>query len=63
MKKQFLQPVLVLLFLAVIGVATYVIPLTLKALHNTSYKFVILFLLLIVASNILSKIAIKYINL
>jgi hypothetical protein len=63
MKKVILQPVLVLLFLAVIGLLVYIIPLALSLLTHSSYKFVTLFLLLIIGSNILAKIATTYINL
>lgn len=54
---------LIMLFLGVIGVATYVIPLIFRILENSSYTFVVLFLFLILSSNILAKIARSYINL
>jgi hypothetical protein len=63
MKKYILQPILVLLFLAVVGMTGYAIPLVFQMLDNSSLKFVVLFLVLIVSSNVLSRIATKYVNL
>lgn len=63
MKKLFLQPLLVLLFLAVAGVTAYLVPILLRFLENNSLRYILLFLLLILSSNILAKIATKYINL
>jgi hypothetical protein len=63
MKKYILQPILILLFLAVAGATVYVAPIVLRFLENNSLRFIILFLLLILASNVLARIAKKYINL
>jgi hypothetical protein len=63
MKKQILQPILILLFLATAGAMAYAVPIVLRVLENNSLRFILLFLLLILASNILAKIAKKYINL
>jgi hypothetical protein len=63
MKKAILQPLYVLIFLLFLGATLYAMPLVLHALADVSYKYVILFLLLIFASNVLAKIAKAYINL
>ncbi len=63
MKKYAFPFFLVLLFLAVVGATVYAVPLVFRVLESSSYKFVFLFLILIAASNILAKIATKYINL
>lgn len=60
MKKYLAQIGLIFLALAVVAATLYVGPLIMKAFTNVSYKFVLIFLLLIVVSNILAKIAHKY---
>lgn len=60
MKKFAAQVGLILLSFAVISGAVYVLPMVLQVFYNTSYRFVIFFLLLILLSNILAKIAYKY---
>jgi hypothetical protein len=63
MKKYIIQPGLVLLFLLVLGGTIYIVPILFEMLDKVAYKFVLLFLLFILVSNILAKIAYKYINL
>ena len=62
MKKIFLQSWLVLLFLVALGITAYALPLVWQILGDTSFKFVGLFLVLILSSNILAKIAVKFIT-
>ncbi len=62
MKKILLQSSFVLLFLAVLGLTVLVVPIAWHLLEETSFKFVGLFLILIVASNVLSKLAVKFIT-
>lgn len=61
MKKILLQSWFVILFLVALGVTAYVTPMVWQVLAETSFKFVGLFLVLILASNILAKIAVKFI--
>ncbi len=63
MKNYLLQPALILLALAVIAGTFYITPLVFDLLENVSYRAVIVFLIFIVASNILAKILRIYINL
>jgi hypothetical protein len=63
MKNYILQPALVLLAIAVVVITFYLTPILYAALEKIPYKSVIVFLLFIVASNILAKITKLYINL
>jgi hypothetical protein len=63
MKKIFLQPLLVLVFLAILGVTVYMVPTIFGSLEDASYRYVVVFLILIAASNVLARIATKFINL
>ncbi len=63
MKRKLLSPLLILLFLAVATAAVYAVPIVLQILENSSLRFILVFLILIFASNILAKIAKEYINL
>lgn len=56
------QSGLVLLAFAVIGITAYLMPLMLDLFQNVSYRFVIMFLVLVLASNILAKIARRFLN-
>lgn len=63
MKVIFQQVYLVFLFLGVILALAYFVPFVWNLSPNISYRFVLIFLLLIVGSNLLAKIAYKYVNL
>ena len=60
MKKYLAQVGLVLFSFAVIVGTVYITPLVLTTFPNASYRFVLFFLLLILVSNVLAKIAYKY---
>lgn len=60
MKKYLAQVGLVLLSFVVIVGAVYLTPLVFTTFPNASYRFVLFFLLLILVSNVLAKIAYKY---
>lgn len=60
MKKYAIQIGLVLLAFAVLAGAAYLGPLIMRVFPNASYRFVLFFLLIILISNILAKIAYKY---
>jgi hypothetical protein len=60
MKRYAIQVGLILLALAVSAGAIYIIPKILHFFPSGSYRFVLFFLLLILMSNILSKISYKY---
>lgn len=63
MKKHAIQFGLILLFLVVAAGTVYLAPLILKMFPNGSYRFVFFFLIVILSSNILAKIAYKYFEL
>ena len=63
MKYIISQISLILLFFLVILITTCFILISIKMFTSTSYMFVTFFVLLILSSNILSKIALKYVNL
>lgn len=52
----------IFLGLGTIGVIAYLIPIVWNASSNASYRFVLFFLLLILGSNAMAKIAYKYIT-
>lgn len=54
---------LVFLGILVVAITMRLAPLIFDMLPNASYRFVLLFLLIIVASNVLAKLAVKYISL
>lgn len=62
MKDKLFLPGLVVLAILIVAAVLYVAPLILDLLPNVSYKYVLFFLVLIVASNVLAKISAKYIS-
>lgn len=62
MKRFIRQIYLVFLFLGVLLTLAYFIPYAWGISSNVSYQFVIFFLLLILGSNLLAKIAYVYVN-
>lgn len=60
MKKYASQVGLILLAFAALALSLYVAPQIMKIFPSASYRFVLFFLLLIVTSNVLAKIAYKY---
>lgn len=60
MKRFATQVGLVLLSFAIVGGVAYLAPKIMTEFPNASYRFVLFFLLIILASNVLSKIAYKY---
>lgn len=62
--KNYIIPVsLILLALAIIAGSIYLTPILFTTLDKLSYRFVLIFLLFIISSNLLAKIARTYINL
>lgn len=62
MRHSALQAGLVLLGFAVVGVTVYALPLLLEFFQSVSYRFVLIFLVIVLASNILAKIACRFLN-
>lgn len=62
MKRFVRQIYLVFLFLGVVFALAYFIPYVWDLSSNVSYQFVLFFLLLILGSNLLSKIAYAYVH-
>lgn len=60
MKKYAIQIGLILLSFAVVAGVAYITPHILRLFPNPSYQFVLFFLLIILTSNVLAKIAHKY---
>ena len=60
MKKYIAQVGLILLALGIVAGVVYLIPVIMEMFSNASYKFVLIFILLILFSNILAKIIYKY---
>lgn len=60
MKKYAAQIGLILLAFFVMAVTVYLVPVIMRVFPNVSYRFVLIFLLIILVSNILAKIAYKY---
>lgn len=54
---------LIILALSMIALVVFLVTYFYSMFDNTSYKFIIIFLLIIILSNILAKIAHKYIQL
>jgi membrane protein implicated in regulation of membrane protease activity len=62
MKNYVAQPGLVLLALGIIAIVAYALPLLLDLFASVPYKFVLFFLVIVAASNVLAKMALRYVN-
>jgi membrane protein implicated in regulation of membrane protease activity len=60
MKKYIAQLGLILLAFAMVAGALYLVPFIMGAFSSVSYKFVLVFIFLIIFSNLLAKIVYKY---